>query len=207
MKNEKLNILVKVSMLGVIGFLLMFIELPLPIFPNFLQIDIGDLPALIGAFAMGPIAGVLIELLKNILHAIFKGNTAFIGEFANFAVGSVMVLITGYIYNKNKSRKTALGSLVLGTIVMSLFATILNYVLVLPLYESVLGFPISAVVAMGNKINSNITNLNSFVVLSIMPFNILKGVLISALTMAVYKGVSPILHDDTFAQSKTVKEN
>lgn len=207
MKNEKLNILVKVSMLGVIAFLLMFIEIPLPIFPSFLQIDISDLPALIGAFAMGPVAGIIIELLKNILHGIFKGGTAFIGEFANFAVGSVMVIITGYLYNKNKSKKTAILSLVMGTVVMSIAAGILNYAILLPLYEKVLGFPIKAVVAMGNKINPSIKDLNSFVVLSILPFNLLKGALVSAITMAVYKSVSPILHDDTFAQSKAVKEN
>lgn len=207
MKNEKLNILVKVSMLGVIAFLLMFIEIPLPIFPSFLQIDISDLPALIGAFAMGPVAGVIIELLKNILHGLFKGGTAFIGEFANFAVGSVMVIITGYLYNKNKSKKTAIMSLILGTVIMSIAAAILNYTLLLPLYEKVLGFPIKAVVAMGNKINPSIKDLNSFVVLSILPFNLLKGALVSAITMAVYKSVSPVLHDDTFAQSKAVKEN
>ena len=111
MRSNKLNRLVKISLLGVIGFLLMFIEVAIPVFPSFLQIDISDLPALIGTFALGPGAGVAIELLKNILHGIFDGKTAFIGEFANFAVGSVLVFTAGYLYNRHKTKKTAAISL------------------------------------------------------------------------------------------------
>ncbi len=100
MKNSKLNKLVKISVLGTIGFLLMFIEIPIPIFPEFLKIDISDIPALVGGFALGPVAGILIEFMKNILHGIFKGSTVFVGEIANFLVGSVLVGISAYIYKK-----------------------------------------------------------------------------------------------------------
>jgi Predicted membrane protein len=208
MKNGKLNRLVKMSLLGVIGFLLMFIEVPIPIFPAFLKIDISDLPALIGAFALGPAAGVGIELLKNILHGIFKGaETAFIGELANFVVGSVLVFSAGYVYNKNKSKNAAILGLVVGTLVMTVVASVFNYFVLLPLYEKVLHFPISAIVAMGSKVNSNIKDLNSLIVWSIAPFNLIKGVVVSVLTMAAYKSVSSILHEEVSGNRDLVKNN
>lgn len=202
MRNRKLNVMIKVSILGVIALLLQFIEVPIPIFPDFLKIDISDLPALIGAFALGPVHGVAIELLKNILHGIFKGGTAFIGEFANFLIGSVLVISAGTIYKRNKNKTNAILGLAVGTIAMSIAAGLLNYFVLLPLYEKVLNFPIKAVVAMGNKVNHNITDLNSFIIWAILPFNIIKGILISALTVAVYKSVSPIIHREASEEKK-----
>ncbi|MBW9152505.1 ECF transporter S component [Clostridium estertheticum] len=196
MRNEKLIKMIKITLLSVMAFLLMYIELPIPIFPDFLKIDISDLPALLGAFALGPIAGVLIELFKNILHGFLASKTAFVGEFANFLVGSVLILVSGYIYKLRKNKSGAIIGLLIGTIVMSVFAAILNYFVVLPLYETVLGFPITAVVAMGSKINHNITDLNSFIIWMIIPFNIFKGIVLSVMTLALYKSVSPILHKE-----------
>jgi riboflavin transporter FmnP len=207
MKDQKLNRLVRISMLSVIAFILMFIEVATPFFPPFLKFDISDLPALIGEFAIGPMAGVAIELLKNILHGIFVGGTAFIGELANFIVGSVIVCISGYIYNKNKTRGTALMSLIAGTLVMTAAASVLNYFIFLPLYETVLHFPISAVVAMGSKVNSHIKDLNSFVILAIAPFNLIKGIILSILTILVYKSVSPILHKEGEKKRELVKNS
>ncbi|HEY8892764.1 MAG TPA: ECF transporter S component [Clostridium sp.] len=194
MRDEKLVRLIKISLLSVIAFLLMYLEVPLPIFPEFLKIDISDLPALLGAFALGPIAGVGIELFKNILHGLLATKTAFVGELANFLVGGVLVFISGYIYKARKSKGGAVVGLLIGVICMSIFAAILNYFLILPLYETVLGFPIKAVIGMGTALNHNIKDLNSFVVWMIIPFNLLKGVVISVLTLALYKRVSPILH-------------
>lgn len=204
MKNSKLNKLVKISLLGVIAFLLMLIEIATPLFPTFLKFDISDLPALIGAFALGPAAGVAIELLKNILHGIFKGGTAFIGEFANFIVGSALVLTAGYIYNKNRTKKTAITALVAGTLVMTLVASIFNYFILLPLYEKVLNFPISAVVGMASKVNPNIKDLNSLIVWCIAPFNLIKGLIISVLTSMAYKSVSPILKQEEGNQERKI---
>lgn len=194
MKNNKLNKLIKISLLGCIAFILMYIEIPLPIFPSFLRIDIGDLPALLGAFAFGPMAGVLVELVKNILYAIFKGNTALIGESANFVIGSVLVFIAGIIYKKKKTKNGALIGLLVGGVAMTLAGAVLNYFVLLPLYETVLGFKISAVVGMGAAINHNVKDLNSFIIWIIVPYNILKVFVVSVVTLAVYKSVSPILH-------------
>jgi riboflavin transporter len=194
MKNNKLNKLIKISLLGCIAFILMYIEIPLPIFPSFLRIDIGDLPALLGAFAFGPMAGVLVELIKNILYAIFKGNTALIGESANFVMGSVLVYLAGIIYKKKKSKNGALMGLLVGGVAMTIAGCVLNYFVLLPLYETVLGFKISAVVGMGAALNPNVKDLNSFIVWVIFPYNIIKVVVVSLVTLAVYKSVSPILH-------------
>lgn len=207
MKDKKLNTLIKISLLSAIAFILMFFEFPLPIFPNFLQIDLSDLPALIGGFALGPMAGVLIELFKNVLHIIFKGtSTALIGELANFLVGSVFVITSASIYAKNKTRKNAIISLIIGSIVMSIAAGILNYCLFLPLYDKVLGFKIAAVVGMGSKLNPRIINLFTLVLWSIVPFNLLKGIIVSAVSLAVYKAVSPILHQEEIYDRADKKE-
>jgi riboflavin transporter FmnP len=196
MKNQKLNKMIKVSMLSVVAFLLMFFEFATPVFPAFLKIDISDLPALIGTFALGPMAGIGIELLKNILHGIFVGGTAFIGEAANFIVGSVFVATAGICYSRNKNKKNALIGMALGTVLMTATAGIMNYYVLLPLYETVLHFPMDAVVAMGTMVNSNITDLNSFIIWAILPFNILKGVVIALIAIPVYKRVSPVIHGD-----------
>jgi riboflavin transporter len=207
MKNNKLNTSIKISLLGCIAFLLMYIEIPLPIFPSFLRIDIGDLPALIGAFAFGPMAGVLIELVKNVLYAIFKGNTALIGETANFIIGSVLVFSAGIMYKRNKNKKGALLGLLVGGLAMTLAGAILNYFVFLPLYETILGFKISAVVGMGAALNHNIKDLNTFIIWVIIPYNLIKVIVVSVVTLAVYKSVSPVLHREIKAQNIAAKRS
>src|SRR3712207_5489248 len=111
MRHNNLNKMIKISLLSVMAFILMFFEVSMPIFPNFLKIDISDLPALLGSFALGPLEGVGIELFKNILHVIFKGTqTGLVGEFANFIVGAVFVLIAGYIYRRSEEHTSELQS-------------------------------------------------------------------------------------------------
>lgn len=194
MKNKKLNILIKISILSAMALILSFIEFPLPIFPDFLKLDISDVPAILGAFAVGPLAGVMVELMKNILHMIFKGGTAGIGEMANFIVGASFVVTSGIIYKQGKSRKSALLGVVAGTIVMGVVASLGNYFVFLPLYEKILNFPINAVVGIAKKVNPAVVNLNTLIVYSILPFNIIKGLMLSIIVFLVYKRVSPILH-------------
>lgn len=184
--------LVKTSILSAVAFIIMMIDFPLPIFPEFLKIDLSDIPALIGAFAMGPAVGVIIELVKNILHLLVT-KTAGIGEVANFIVGSTLVFVSAYVYSKNKTKKTAIISLVLGTLAMAIVAGLMNYFILIPLYESALKFPISAMIGAAASINSVITNLETLVLFSIVPFNILKGVIVSLVVLLIYKKVEPII--------------
>lgn len=195
MNNSKTNRLVKISILSTIALLLMvFAEVALPIFPDFLKFDISDVPAIFGAFAMGPAAGVAIEALKNVLHAIFKPGTMGLGELANFIVGSAFVYTAGMLYLRKKNKKHALLGLISGVIVMTLVAAVFNYFVLLPLYESILGFKITTVVSIAKNINPAINDLNSFILLSIVPFNLLKGIIVSIIVFVSYKSLSPVLH-------------
>ncbi|MBV4448164.1 ECF transporter S component [Clostridium tyrobutyricum] len=193
MRDKKINRLVKVAVLSVIAFLLMFLEFAVPIFPSFLKIDISDLPALIGTFALGPVAGISIEFLKNILHGIFAGQTAFVGELANFIVGTVLVVTAGFIYKGRKTKKSAVLGLISGTITMSIAAGLINYFVLLPLYQKAFNFPISQMVAIAGKINGNITDVWTLILLSIVPFNLIKGCVLTVITLLIYKKVSIIL--------------
>lgn len=188
-RTEKL---VKTSILSAIAFVVMMIEFPIPIFPEFLKIDLSDIPALIGGFSMGPIAGVAIELIKNVLH-LFTTKSAGIGEFANFIVGAAFVFISATIYKKSKTKKNAMFSLAAGTVVMSVLAGFVNYFILIPLYEKVLNFPISAMIELASKITSVVVNLETLILFSIVPFNLLKGIIVSIVVFFLYKKVEPIL--------------
>jgi riboflavin transporter FmnP len=200
MKNQNLNKLIKISLLSVMGFLLQFfVEIPIPIFPSFLKLDISDVPALFGGFALGPISGVLIEFMKNLLKGIFKPNTMWIGEIANFCIGSILIVISTYIYKIKKTKTNALIGLMLGTIVMSIAAAVFNYYVLIPAYSKAFGAPIEAFVGMASEFNSNVIDLKTLIIWTIIPFNLLKGLIISIVTMILYKSVSPILHKEQLA--------
>jgi riboflavin transporter FmnP len=183
--------LVKISMLGVMSFLIMFIEFPVMFFPEFLKLDISDLPAVIGGFALGPVAGVMIELVKNLLHFAIKSQTGGIGEFANFLVGGAFVFVSSGIYYASKSRRMAVIGCIAGTVAMGIVGGLANYFILLPFYSSFM--PIETIVEMGSQFNSAITDLKTFVYYSIVPFNIIKGMVLSAATLMIYKRVSHIL--------------
>jgi riboflavin transporter FmnP len=188
--------MVKISVLGVISFILMFFEIPMPwLAPTFMKIDISDLPSLIGSFAIGPMAGVIIQLLKNVLNVLIEGSTTGgIGELANFVVGSAFAYTAGFVYYKKKTFKRAIIGLILGTIVMTVVITLANYFVMFPLYAKLMGQDLQVFIDMGTAINKNITDLRSLMIISVVPFNLLKGIMVTVITMLVYKRVSPILH-------------
>lgn len=188
--------MVKISVLGVISFILMFFEIPMPFLaPTFMKIDISDLPSLIGSFAIGPMAGVIIQLLKNVLNVLIEGSTTGgVGELANFVVGSAFAYTAGFVYYKKKTFGRAVVGLLLGTVIMTIIITLANYFIMFPLYAKLMGQDIQVFVDMGTAINKNITDLKTMMLISVVPFNLLKGVMITALTLLIYKRVSPILH-------------
>jgi riboflavin transporter FmnP len=192
--KKLLNIknMTKISILSVIAFILMQLEFPVPLFPSFLKIDLSDLPALVGGFALGPIVGILIELFKNLMHLI-QTSTSGVGELANFLVGIALVAPASLIYYREKTKKNAIIGLFVGTIAMGIVGGLANYFILLPFYANVLKFPIDAIVEMGNIVNSNIVDLNSLIFYAIIPFNILKGIVLSVITMLIYKRISSLL--------------
>ncbi|SHI39692.1 ECF transporter S component [Lutispora thermophila] len=182
MRNSKLQLTTKIGILSAFAFLLYLIEFPLPLFPSFLKIDLGDLPAIIGAFALGPWVGVAIELIKNIIHLFVRSSTGGIGEVGNFLTGSSYVLAAGYIYMRNKSKKTAVVGLITGTIVMALAMCVFNFFILIPVFT-----------------NSPVSTENIPLILTaILPFNLIKGVILSVITLLLYKSLSPILHADIY---------
>ncbi|MDV3429354.1 MAG: ECF transporter S component [Bacillota bacterium] len=193
MRNKNLSNLIKTSLLGVIAFLIMYLDFMLPMMPDFLKFDFSDIAALIGAFSLGPVYGVLIELVKNILHGLFVGGTAFVGELANFLVGSFFVFTAGLVYKRKMTKKGALESLAAASIVMVLVSGILNVYIFLPLYAKVLGWNLDAVVGASAKANPLIKDLKTYIFLAILPFNAVKAIVHSIITLSLYKKVSPIL--------------
>lgn len=192
MVRSRTRYLAKIGILSAIAVILMFFEVPVPMMPSFLKLDASELPAIIGAFVLGPLAGVFIELIKNGLH-LGSSQTMGIGEMANFLVGVSFVVPAGYFYKKNSSRQGAIWSLVAATFSMILSASILNYFVLIPLYQTVLHFPLDQMIALGTAANPHIVDLASFITMAIAPFNMIKGIIISLFTLMIYKKISPIL--------------
>lgn len=190
-KKMSVSKMTKIAMLSVLAFVLMQLELMLPIFPSFLKIDVSDLPALVGAFAMGPFAGVAIEAVKNLLH-LFQTTTGGVGELANFLIGSALVVPAAWIYTKHKTKKSAFIGLMLGTVFMAITGSLMNYFVLIPFYTAFM--PIDAIIGLGTAVNPAIDSLWTLIVFGIFPFNVFKGIVVSLLTLLIYKRISPILH-------------
>lgn len=187
--------MVKIAMLGAIAAVLMFFEFPLPIVPSFYELDFSELPVIVGAFALGPVPGVLIELIKILIKFVIKGtSTGGVGELANFIIGCSFCLPAALVYQKDHTRKGAIKGLVAGTAVMIAVGCVVNAYVLLPVYSKVFGMPMDAIVHVGSEVNSHITSLSTFVLFGVAPFNLIKGVMISVITLLIYKRISPILH-------------
>lgn len=182
-----------IGMLSAIAVVLMLFEIPLWFAPSFYKIDLSEVPVLIGSFAIGPIAGMLIEVVKILLNLLIDGSmTAGVGEFANLLIGCALIVPSAMVYQKNRTRKGAVTGMVIGTIAMAVVGGLLNAFLLLPVYSKAFGMPMDALVAMGTAVNPNITSLSTFVILAVTPFNILKGVIVSLITLLLYKKISPV---------------
>lgn len=183
-----------IGMFSAISAILMVLEFPVPFAPEFYKLDFSEIPALIGAFAFGPAAGVMIEFCKVALKILVKGtSTAFVGDLANFVIGCSFLLPASIIYMNRKSKKTALIGSIIGTVCMTVFGTILNAVYLLPKFSQIYGLPLDAIIEMGSIVNHAVTSINTLVIFAVAPLNILKGAAVSTVTMLVYKKLSPIL--------------
>lgn len=190
----ELKTMVQIGMLGAVSVVLMMFEIPLWFAPSFYKLDFSEVPVLIGTFAMGPLAGAAIEFIKILLHLLFKGTTtAGVGDFANFLIGCALVVPAGILYQRKKTRKNAVLGLILGTAIMVVIGSALNALVLLPTYAKAFGMPMDALVGMGSAINPAITNVTTFAMFAVAPFNLLKGVTVSVITMVLYKYVSPLL--------------
>lgn len=194
MKNRRLDRLVKVSILGAISAILMNIKFPLPFAPPFMTVDFADVASLIGGFAMGPMAGVLVVLVKNIIKLIlFGSNTMLVGELSNFIVGGAFVWVAAMIYKREKTHKGAIKGMIFGSLVMTLLAVLSNAFLIFPLYRKMMATDISEFVKLTSGLNSLVNSYLTLMIFAIVPFNLVKSLLVSIVTQLLYKRVSPIL--------------
>ena len=162
--------------------------------PAFYKIDLSELPVLICSFALGPVSGVICELLKVVIKLLIKGtSSAFVGDFANFAVGCAFVLPASVVYHLIKTKKGAIAALAVGGLIMTVFGSLFNAVYLLPKFAELYGLPLDVIINMGTEVNSRITDINTLVLFAVVPFNLLKAVVVSALTMLLYKRVKKVI--------------
>ncbi len=185
----------KIGILSALAAVIQLLEIPLFFAPSFYKLDLSDLIALIGGFAMGPIAGALIQLLKNLLNLVLNGTaTAFVGEAANVLTGCLLVVPAALIYRSKKSLKGAILGMIVGTLSLTVAGAFLNAFVMLPFFSYFYEMPMEAIVGMGTAINPAITDVTTLVLWAVVPFNLLKGILCSFLTLITYKRISPLLH-------------
>ena len=196
--KEKIITTRKTAMIGMfsaIAGILMLFEFPLPmIAPPFYELDLSELPVLICGFAFGPVAGVVTEFLKVLIKLFIKStSTAFVGDLANFAVGCTMILPATIMYHLKKSKKAAIIACVVGTFCMAIFGTAFNAIYLIPAFSKLYQIPLESIIAMGTAINASITDIVTFVIICVGPLNIIKGTVVSVITILVYKPLSPII--------------
>ncbi len=193
-QSYKTNKIVIIAVLSAIAIILNLFSFPIWFVPSFYKLDFSELPAIIGAFALGPVSGVCIEAVKILLNLMLNGTaTAFVGETANFIIGCTFVIPAAIIYYNKKSRKSALLALVTGVALSAAIGACLNAWLLIPTYAKVFGMPVDVIIGMGTKKNAVVTNLTTFILLLVVPFNLIKFLLVSVITMLIYKPISHLL--------------
>ena len=191
--TSKVRVLTGTAMLGAVAAVLMYLEFPIPIMPAFVKLDVSELPALIASFAYGPVSGILVCLIKNLIK-LPSTSTAAVGELFNFVMGALFVGVAGLIYKRTKTRKGAIVGALLGALVMAVVSVPYNYFIVYPAYVVMYHLPLDAIIGMYQAINPNVNGLLACLLVFNLPFTFVKGALDAALCFLVYKPLSPILH-------------
>lgn len=188
--NNKIKMVAYISVFAALSIVLMMISIPVFFAPNFYKIDLSDVPAILVAVIYGPFYGVLVEIIKIIVHCILKGMSDYgIGAFANLLIGSIFVFTFGYTYRLLKLKFKMLISSVLAVLMMVLVASLLNKYLLIPIYEKMFHLD---VVSMGNKINSSVNSMDTFIIFCVAPFNLLKASIESLIAVFLYKRIGEL---------------
>ena len=191
-RKENIRKLCVIGIMSAVSAVLMMLSFNIPIMPSFIKMDFSELPALITAFSIGPIAGVIVCLLKNLINLPFS-TTAGVGELSNFVLGVALVLPAGLIYKKMKTRAGALIGSSIGSLIMAVFSIPWNYFVTYPAYVKILNFPLEAILGMYKAINPNVNGLLQALLIFNLPYTFCKGLVISLLTFLLYKRLSPII--------------
>lgn len=185
-----------IGMFSAVAMILHLFDFPLPFAPDFYKLDFSELPILVGSFAFGPAAGVMMEFIKVLLKLFIKGtSTAFVGDLANFAIGCSLILPASVIYAFRKSKKTAILACCAGTLILTLFGTAFNAVYLLPAFSKLYGLPLETLIGMGSAVNPLVSDgsIITFVIACVAPLNLIKGASVSIVTLLIYKPLSPII--------------
>lgn len=187
-KKMALSTLTKIALLAAVAGVLMLFEAPLWFAPSFYKLDLSELAVMVGALSMGPAAGAMIELIKILLNFVLNGTiTGGVGEFANFLIGCSFVVPAAWIYRRQRNIKGMMLGMAAGIVCMVLLGSVINYYILLPVYATVFGQPLEFFIQMGNALNPAIVDLKTFILFAVAPFNLLKGIIISALTFLLYR--------------------
>jgi riboflavin transporter FmnP len=194
--RQRIHWIARAGMLTAVAVVLQYLEVPIVFMPDFLKFDFSEVAVLLGAFSMGPVTAIMIELIKNLIHVAYKSSaTGGVGELANFLIGSLFVGTAGLIYRWNKTRRGAFLAMAIGTLVMTAGACLINYFFMLPFYINVMHFPLEALIGMTQKVgNKLVVDLKTMIFYVFVPFNLFKGIVVSLLVSLLYKRLSPLLH-------------
>ncbi|WP_100402433.1 ECF transporter S component [Bacillus sp. FJAT-42315] len=192
MRKKNIRVLTSVGLLSTLSYLLMLLNFPVPPFPGFLMVDFSEIPALVAAIVFGPIAGIMVEFIKNVLNFFVAGSPTGVpvGHFANFMAGVTFILPVYYVYKKFESKKGMVAALIAGTTVMAVMMSVLNYYVILPAYTLFLNAP--AMSAPETK---------QLIVSAILPFNFVKGLLMTAVFLLIYSRIQVWMKKQTIAQN------
>ena len=195
-KNRKnINAITKIAVLTAVASVVMLLEFPLWFAPGFYKLDLSEAVILLGGFAMGPSAAILIELLKNLINLLLNGTTtAYIGELSNFIIGCSFVVPASFIYKYKKTKKGAMISLCVGVLSLGIVGGLLNYFVLIPVFSEFYHLPINDIVKMGSAVNPLVSDFKTLVVFAVAPFNLTKGIICSIINMVLYKRLSRLLH-------------
>ena len=191
-ERSRTRTIAQVAMLGAVAGVLMNLEFPIPFLaPSFYQLDFSEVPVMVGTFAMGPVAGILIELVKILVHLVTKGTMT-------AGVGDAYVVPAGLIYRfrHKKSRVHAVAGMAVGTVLTAILACFVNAFVLLPAYGKAFGMPIETFIQMGSAVHSSVNGLLTFALLIIAPFNIFKYALTSLIVFVIYKKIRVVLKGD-----------
>ena len=189
--RDRIGNIAIIGILSAISYILMWLEVPAPLMPPFIKFDFSDFPALIAAFALGPVSGILVELIKNVLHSFSSGSFA-VGELSNFILGASFVGVAGLVYQKKKNKKGAVLASLLGAMTMALISYPSNLFVVYPFYYNFM--PKETVLSMYQLILPSVGSMEKALLIFNLPFTFIKGMLDVLLCLFLYKSVSPLLH-------------
>ena len=186
--------LVATAIMSAIAFVLMFLDFSIPIVPSFLKMDFSEFPALLTAFAYGPVYGIAVCLIKNVFH-LFLSATLGVGELSNFLLGVCFVVPAGLIYKRRRTFKGAVVSAAVGNLTMALFCLPINLFLIYPMYEKFVGFPMPVILELYQAILPGVRSIAEAIAIFNIPFTFVKGLVSVIVTFLIYKRIAPLLKD------------